>query len=229
MYSSSDIAFESDISHIYTDLDSTVGQFRLLDLEPGEEGDPLIFSLTTESLSGGRCPSYETISYHWGGHSTDHSTAKASVRTRTDLSEHRCIDVPVKKWNVPTAAAQALECMRLPNQARRLWIDSICINQDNREEREQQIALMGDIYRTGTRNLVYLGTANAGEAAAAVDALRNAYQRLQTELSVLSTDAQRDWREQRIKPSGWGKLEMPPLLVKDPQLIKAMFRCVWFT
>jgi hypothetical protein len=40
-----------------------------------------------------------------------------------------------------------------------LWIDAICIDQDNKEERAQQVTLMREIYRRASQVLVWLGPA----------------------------------------------------------------------
>jgi hypothetical protein len=40
---------------------------------------------------------------------------------------------------------------------RRLWVDSICIDQSNLAEKTQQLMLMGNVYRNSTRTLVWLG------------------------------------------------------------------------
>lgn len=37
------------------------------------------------------------------------------------------------------------------------WIDQICINQQDREERAEQVVLMGDIYTRSVRTLIWLG------------------------------------------------------------------------
>lgn len=41
--------------------------------------------------------------------------------------------------------------------ARTLWIDSICINQEDTQERNRQVSIMGDIYRTATSVQLWLG------------------------------------------------------------------------
>lgn len=52
---------------------------------------------------------------------------------------------------------QALLHLRLPNLYRRLWIDAICINQGDNEEKANQIGFMRDIYKSATRTVVWLG------------------------------------------------------------------------
>lgn len=50
-----------------------------------------------------------------------------------------------------------LRRLRLQSSPRLLWIDQLCINQDNLEERGFQVQLMGSIYRAARRVITYLG------------------------------------------------------------------------
>jgi hypothetical protein len=60
----------------------------------------------------------------------------------------------------PRSAARVLRRMRYEDRPRILWIDAICINQEDAEERSRQVAIMGHIYRRSTGNLIYLGVSN---------------------------------------------------------------------
>ncbi|KAL8669842.1 MAG: hypothetical protein Q9168_005582 [Polycauliona sp. 1 TL-2023] len=51
----------------------------------------------------------------------------------------------------------ALKELRLPDRERWLWIDAICINQGNLQERGWQVALMDSIYRNAQSVTVWLG------------------------------------------------------------------------
>ncbi len=51
----------------------------------------------------------------------------------------------------------ALKRLRHPEQSRVLWIDAVCINQDDIQERSQQVAMMGDIYKQASRVLTWIG------------------------------------------------------------------------
>ncbi|KAI9768262.1 MAG: hypothetical protein M1839_004156 [Geoglossum umbratile] len=51
----------------------------------------------------------------------------------------------------------ALKHLRLPYNERKLWIDAICINQEDVEERNQQVQIMQQIYWRARRVIVLLG------------------------------------------------------------------------
>ncbi|KAF1974835.1 heterokaryon incompatibility, partial [Bimuria novae-zelandiae CBS 107.79] len=44
-----------------------------------------------------------------------------------------------------------LEVARIKHHSISLWIDAICIDQDNNQERNHQVEQMGEIYRNATR------------------------------------------------------------------------------
>jgi hypothetical protein len=52
----------------------------------------------------------------------------------------------------------ALRFLRDPANVRVLWADALCINQDDLEERNQQVSLMGFIFGRAQTVLVWLGT-----------------------------------------------------------------------
>jgi len=51
----------------------------------------------------------------------------------------------------------ALKRLRFSDRPRTLWVDAICINQADNEEKSHQIALMGEIYGKTTRGIIFLG------------------------------------------------------------------------
>lgn len=51
----------------------------------------------------------------------------------------------------------ALLNLRLVDSPRVLWVDSICIDQDDGVEKVDQLAIMGDIYRVACQTIVWLG------------------------------------------------------------------------
>ncbi|KAL9612226.1 MAG: hypothetical protein Q9167_003175 [Letrouitia subvulpina] len=55
----------------------------------------------------------------------------------------------------------ALRQLRKTNRVRMLWVDSICIDQTSIPERNQQVSMMGEIYRNADRVIVWLGESDA--------------------------------------------------------------------
>jgi hypothetical protein len=51
----------------------------------------------------------------------------------------------------------ALRRLRLPNKDRTVWIDAICIDQENLTERSSQVRLMNEVYSRAARVMVILG------------------------------------------------------------------------
>ena len=56
--------------------------------------------------------------------------------------------------------ARALIAFRLPDQTRRIWVDAICINQNDLTERQSQVRLMGALYGKAEHVLCWLGPFN---------------------------------------------------------------------
>ncbi|ETS87891.1 hypothetical protein PFICI_01719 [Pestalotiopsis fici W106-1] len=127
-----------DKSQLYQSLDLLKKEIRLLEVLPGPSDTALHGRLLHTSLQD-PVP-YETISYCWGD---------ASVRGTLMIDEF--------EFDAPLSSLTVLKCMRRPDAPRRLWVDAICINQDDIDERGSQVALMSQIYRQARTNLVYLG------------------------------------------------------------------------
>ncbi|KAK4169651.1 heterokaryon incompatibility [Cladorrhinum sp. PSN259] len=53
----------------------------------------------------------------------------------------------------------ALQHLRHVSENRVLWADAVCINQEDVDKKTVQVALMGTIYSTCTRVLIWLGEA----------------------------------------------------------------------
>ncbi|KAK0616917.1 heterokaryon incompatibility protein-domain-containing protein [Immersiella caudata] len=99
-----------------------------------------------ETHQDDRCPEYETVSYSWGGESGDSSSYYPLFVGRywdVLLLTKNC-------WNM-------LQFLRPWRGSRMVWVDSICINQDDVQEREAQVAKMARIYSECRQVVVYLG------------------------------------------------------------------------
>ncbi|RTE84286.1 hypothetical protein BHE90_001160 [Fusarium euwallaceae] len=123
-------------------------QTRVLVLQPAQDkSEALVGSLKVCDLhksSGFIIPSspFEALSYVWGPPSSTHTltlgTASLPITANCDA---------------------ALRELRWPSKERHLWIDSICIDQTEGgvQERNIQVAMMGDIYEAASDVLVWLG------------------------------------------------------------------------
>ena len=120
-------------------LDPSNREFRVLRLLPGEFADEIRCSLAKHALSAP--PEYEALSYTWG----------ASYYRRTVTVNG------VSNFPVTDNLFSALRRLRRRDQSRVLWIDAICINQDDIHERNSQVSQMGEIYRATSTLLVWLG------------------------------------------------------------------------
>lgn len=141
----------------YESLDETVQEIRLLKVNPGRYDEPIECMLEHASLSDH--PTYETISYCWGRHAPYESIQLEDVQVM-----------------VSSNTAAAIRRMRRIDSVRCLWIDSLCIDQDNVEERSRQVAMMRDIYGQAQCNLVHLGdqTELGASVALAISAVNQA-------------------------------------------------------
>ncbi|KAF8849376.1 hypothetical protein BDZ45DRAFT_559196, partial [Acephala macrosclerotiorum] len=104
--------------------------------------DPLQCHLRIASLADmDTIPPYAAISYTWGD----------------DMSD-RPIYVDGRRLSVkPNLKAALLEFRRQPPQPVLLWIDGICINQKDTDERDSQVQIMAKIYAKADYLVVWLG------------------------------------------------------------------------
>ena len=114
-------------------------QFRLLELHPGNPGDAIKTTLVTRHVRDK--PSYEAVSYCWGP--APHRDAIILV----DGYDHK----------VGKSLYNALNSFRRPQSVRVLWVDALCINQEDVEEKMHQVRMIGEIYTNAASVLVYLG------------------------------------------------------------------------
>jgi hypothetical protein len=60
--------------------------------------------------------------------------------------------------NINSNLEQALYHVRKDDKVRKLWVDMICINQADVQEKSQEIPKMRDIYRRADRVLIWVGS-----------------------------------------------------------------------
>jgi hypothetical protein len=134
------------IVHFAEQMDTAVDKF----ISEGSDGGSALTSVDITGLNTflaevdlPRYPVFSAVSWFWGD-------AKPGQKMVLD---ERYLEVP---WN----AIRALRDLRDTNLPKRLWIDAVCINQDDKAERASHILLMGDIYSFAELTYVWLGHDN---------------------------------------------------------------------
>lgn len=111
---------------------------RLLEIQPGTPPEPLRCRLIQASLSA--VPTYSAISYEWG-------TSEVYVTISLD---NKPFGIRPNLWTF-------LMHLRDTDTPKVVWVDAVCINQDDMTERGAQVSLMGEIYNKADSTLIWLG------------------------------------------------------------------------
>ncbi|RYP25261.1 hypothetical protein DL765_000142 [Monosporascus sp. GIB2] len=128
--------------HVYKDIQQRT-ELRLLLVKPGKFDDDVHCTLVHCNIE--KPPSYEAISYTWADEFGD-------------ATKNKTIYLSGSPFNVTANCEAALKRVRRHQQwARTIWIDAVCINQENRGEQGHQVQLMPKIYSRARRVFIYLG------------------------------------------------------------------------
>ncbi|CAG8959446.1 hypothetical protein HYFRA_00001344 [Hymenoscyphus fraxineus] len=123
---------------VHSSLGGQKGPIRLLHIQPSKDYHaPLEVDLEEVELSSE--PDFKALSYVWG-----------------DPTDTIPILIYGKTYDITVNCHSALLRLRQIGEAR-LWIDAICINQRDDQEKMQQIQSMRDIYYSAREVIVWLG------------------------------------------------------------------------
>ncbi|KAK8859196.1 HET-domain-containing protein [Apiospora arundinis] len=117
---------------------------RILILQPGEFEEPVCGDLVVVDLPPKE--PYEALSYTWADESGDSTPCKTMQLSGRPLL-------------ITTNCENALRRIRRRFSSRHLWVDAICIDQNNISERGHQVQLMPSIYSEAQSVLIYVGEA----------------------------------------------------------------------
>ncbi|RKL25729.1 hypothetical protein BFJ68_g356 [Fusarium oxysporum] len=147
----------SNASHYSGALSVERQDIRLLHVEPGTFDDPIRCSFRVASLKEVEAKGidFHALSYCWGD---------PTEREEIFLSKEGDFDNEKEgmSFSIGKSAAQALRRLRLERETLVVWIDAVCINQDDLEERAQQVTLMSQIYSLASVVHIWLGEDNHG-------------------------------------------------------------------
>jgi hypothetical protein len=123
----------------YSPLNPDLNEIRLLTLLPDDSRRNGLVSCHLDHVSLINPPEYVALSYCWG----DASVTK---------------DISINGSSVPVTANLeiALRHLRIKEYGR-LWVDAICINQEDKIEKSQQLLWMGSIYQRAREVASWIG------------------------------------------------------------------------
>ncbi|KAK6076913.1 hypothetical protein SCUP234_06982 [Seiridium cupressi] len=146
---------------LYNKLPRLLGQhqIRLLCLHPDASHEPISCSFSEHSLED--APPYKALSYAWVNE--NYVWNEQLLEEDSAESAQRSITYNNCSILIGTNLYSALQRLRGPHQPRFIWVDAICINQNDPEERTQQVLHMKDVYRGSAEVVIWLGERRAGD------------------------------------------------------------------
>ncbi|KAF1980523.1 HET-domain-containing protein [Bimuria novae-zelandiae CBS 107.79] len=132
----------------YKEIARKRGGIRILKLHPGNPQNPDVECELIETGTDGTEPvKYEALSWCWGKEKMDNY-----------INLHKGDKVFTK--HIQPNLFKALKALRYRNKYRHLWVDAVCINQDNIEEKNHQVEMMFEIYGNADNVCIWLGDSN---------------------------------------------------------------------
>jgi hypothetical protein len=130
--------------YVYSSLNEDAQEIRLLTILPGTFDSEIRVTLETKSFRENSGLSFEALSYAWGSTDNPVDIFIGGSRSQETITVTRNL-------------AEALPYLRYQDKGRVVWIDTICVNQQDMAERSSQVKRMADIYQSASRVIVWLG------------------------------------------------------------------------
>lgn len=125
------------------------GYMRLLIVEPATWSGAH-FECSIEVVPRHEDANYTALSYAW-------------AMQDGDTSLYRDIYINSQKVPIRRNLFEALERLRYMHHKVRVWIDALCINQDDVDERTEQVSNMAAVYKNARRVVAWLGQGRSHE------------------------------------------------------------------
>src|SRR3569833_1008114 len=126
---------------------NTPTEIRMLTLLPADSNEDAISCLFSK-VDLDEKPEYKAISYCWG-----------------QMDRHVSITVNNTALGIPENLGVALRYIRASWAPVTLWVDAVCINQDDEKEKEVQIPLMGRLYSSAEATICWIVSSPVPEEA----------------------------------------------------------------
>lgn len=142
------------------------GEVRILIIHPAEDPKAEILvaleTLSFEDLS--ESYEFEALSYHRGDDDATHPIfiQEDGIPQPKSLYNVHDILANCRRLYVKPNLHKALRHFRRKDMPIALWVDAICINQPDEEEKKLQVTMMAQLYTQADRVCIWLGSADAG-------------------------------------------------------------------
>ena len=148
----------AQVSQLYEKLPSRQPWIRLLKIRPATDpSDGIDCELSAFPLE--HAPPYKALSYAW-----NESQGVERSFTHQSFPREGRLEIanppPSKSWSSVAVSPSLTLAIRRQRRKERnlfLWIDAVCINQADDDERTEQVALMGSIYQRAVEVVIWLG------------------------------------------------------------------------
>ena len=201
-------------------------EIRLLYIQPAKNLDTDLFvsiqTIADTDVGPGALQEYEALSYHWG---SGPAIKPVYLEGQELLPKTNFNDLAVLKMIVPDCRKgkrfyvrsnldKALRHLRDHTETVILWVDAICINQDDKVEKPAQIAKMKHIYNKAYNVCIWLGDGKGEEGKE--DRSKDFYAAMEFSQEVIKLQDLEGLSQDSRKTKSWSNL-------------LDLTRCSWFS
>lgn len=153
--------------YTYTNFENT-NSFRLLFLTRNDNPSGLITcTLTDYDMHSPHRPPYRALSYTWG-----------------QVHDRELIIINGRPAYVTSNLHSALQVLQQSNDTRGLWVDALCINQADPDERTHQVSQMRDIFGNAEQVIAWIGNEST-DSQLVISTMRTGWEEANKRCSIL--------------------------------------------
>jgi hypothetical protein len=206
---------------IYSKLSRESRLIRLLKLFPARDPASDI-QCTLREVPLGAHSSYKAVSYAWKeDDDTFQQVADVSlVRPQSSSGSDKFHEETI---TIPKSLSLLLRRLRLPNRSLTLWVDSLCINQVDSDERTHQVGMMSEIYQQAEEVIIWLGEREFEDELG--EWLQGIFQRTEIKFTWYDDDTSRQAAEAYL--GAFNRLESSTRAIRPKRDIYGAFCLIW--
>lgn len=134
---------------------------RLLYLQSGQLDEPLRCFLVPISTTVPGNPEYQALSYVWGIGDPNNEISILSYKSGSLFVRNSIQNFSFGRFCIRSNLYTALQHLRKPSKDVILWVDAICIDQRNADEKSSQVAKKPEIFQRASNVIIWLGPETA--------------------------------------------------------------------